>query len=372
MDRGLYIHIPFCKSKCLYCDFNSYSGKTGLMAGYAQALAGEIRETAAGGIKSVFIGGGTPTYLPLEGWRLLADALQGLDLRQGAEFTVEANPGTFDEEKLRFLRELGVNRLSIGLQAVQDSHLRAIGRIHSYGEFLEGFRKARALGFCNINVDLMFGLPGQTLEDWKESLETIAALEPEHISCYSLIIEEGTEFWRLHEAGKLQLPEEETEREMYRHALEFLEGQGYRQYEISNFAKPGRECRHNLIYWELGEYYGCGAGAHSFVDGVRRSNPEAIEDYISFRSGGCRADGEVHRNTLEDSIEEFMFMGLRKTSGVELADFRERFGRDMLEVYGDTIRKFESRDLLRLKDGRLVLTRKGIELSNSVMCEFIL
>jgi len=372
MDRGLYIHIPFCKSKCLYCDFNSYSGKADLMAEYAEALAREIRETATDGIKTIFIGGGTPTYLPLECWRLLADALRGLKIREGAEFSVEANPGTFDEEKLKFLRKLGANRLSIGLQAVQDSHLRGLGRIHSFGEFLEGYRKAREAGFGNINVDLMFGLPGQTLEEWKESLETIAALEPEHLSCYSLIVEEGTEFWRRDQEVSLELPDEETERDMYRFAVEFLARKGYRQYEISNFAKPGRECRHNLIYWGLEEYYGCGAGAHSFVDGVRMSNPAGIEDYIAFVKGEGGAGRETHRNTEEDCMEEFMFMGLRKTSGVELADFRERFGRDMKDVYSDVIEKFESRGLLKIEEGRLALTPKGIELSNSVMCEFIL
>jgi oxygen-independent coproporphyrinogen-3 oxidase len=372
MDRGLYIHIPFCKSKCLYCDFNSYSGRSDLMADYADALAREISESASGGIRTIFIGGGTPTYLPLEGWQVIGEALRGLEITEGAEFSVEANPGTFDLPKLIFLRSLGANRLSIGLQAVQDSHLRGIGRIHSFREFLDGFWKAREAGFRNINVDLMFGLPGQTLEDWKESLETIADLEPEHISCYSLIIEEGTEFWRRHEEGSLELPDEEVEREMYRHAVSFLAEKGYLQYEISNFAKPGRECRHNLIYWDLDEYYGCGAGAHSFVGGVRRSNPEGIEDYISFMKGEGAAGWETHRNSPEDSIEEFMFMGLRKIGGVELADFRERFGRDMLEVYGGVISKFESRGLLRLEEGRLSLTSKGIELSNSVMCEFIL
>lgn len=372
MDNGLYIHIPFCKSKCLYCDFCSYSGKSGLMTDYSKALAGEIREEASNGrIKSVFIGGGTPTYLSLYGWNIIGEALGGLNLMEGAEFTVEANPGTFDGEKLRMLKEMGVNRLSIGLQAVQDGHLKRLGRIHTYEEFLKGYRTARQLGFENINVDLMFGLPGQSLEDWKESLQKIAALDPEHISCYSLIIEEGTEFWKQYEEGNLKLPNEETERDMYRHTLEFLREKGYSQYEISNFSKPGKECRHNLIYWDLGDYIGCGAGAHSFVNGVRSSNPAVIEEYIGLMDGTGPVKREVHENTAKDTMSEFMFMGLRKTAGIGLADFRERFGQDIYSVYGDVIRKFESRGLLCAKDGRIRLTAKGIELSNSVMCEFV-
>ena len=372
MDRGLYIHIPFCKSKCLYCDFCSYSGMSGLMTDYSKALAGEIAEAAVDGIKSIFIGGGTPTYLSLEGWGIIGEAIGRLNLMEGAEFTVEANPGTFDEEKLKALMDMGANRLSIGLQAVQDSHLKRLGRIHTYGEFLKGYRTARKLGFGNINVDLMFGLPGQSLEDWKESLKKITELDPEHISCYSLIIEEGTEFWRLFEEGSLQLPDEETERAMYRHTLEFLREKGYSQYEISNFSKPGKECRHNLIYWNLEEYIGCGAGAHSFVDGVRLSNPSGVEEYIGFMEGGGPGKREVHENTAEDTMEEFMFMGLRKTAGIGLPDFRERFGQDIYQVYGDVIRKFEGRGLLVAEGGRIRLTDKGVELSNSVMCEFIL
>lgn len=372
MDRGLYIHIPFCKSKCLYCDFCSYSGMSGMMTDYAEALAKEIGEAAGCGIKTIFIGGGTPTYLSLKGWGILGHAIGRLDVKEGAEFSVEANPGTFDEEKLKVLRGLGVNRLSIGLQAVQNSHLKSLGRIHSYGDFLEGYRTGRRLGFDNINVDLMFGLPGQTLADWKESLHKIAELDPEHISCYSLIIEEGTEFWSRYEEGSLQLPDEETERDMYRYTLEFLKEKGYRQYEISNFSKPGKECRHNLIYWNLEEYIGCGAAAHSFVDGVRCSNPPVIEEYIGFMQGKGPGKREIYENSVEDTMEEFMFMGLRKTSGVEMSEFGRRFGRDVFDVYGDVIRKFENRGLLTLKEGRIMLTAKGIELSNSVMCEFIL
>jgi oxygen-independent coproporphyrinogen III oxidase len=306
----------------------------------------------------------------LEGWRIIGEAIGRLNIRGDAEFSVEANPGTFDTEKLEFLKSIGVNRLSIGLQAVQNRHLKNLGRIHSYEEFRSGYRTARQIGFGNINVDLMFGLPGQTMEDWKESLHKIAELDPEHISCYSLIIEEGTEFYRRYEEGNLQLPGEETERDMYRYTLEFLEQKGYIQYEISNFSKPGKESRHNLIYWNLEEYIGCGAGAHSFVDGVRFSNPSGIAEYIdSMKSKGAR---EVHRNTAQDTMSEFMFMGLRKIRGIETAEFRERFGEDIYKVYGDVIKKFEGRGLLVAEGGRIRLTGKGIELSNSVMCEFIL
>ncbi len=374
MDRGLYIHIPFCKSKCLYCDFCSYSGMSGLMTDYSKALAKEIARTDGSAINTIFMGGGTPTHLSLEGWGIIGEAIVQLNIRGDAEFSVEANPGTFDTEKLKFLKGIGVNRLSIGLQAVQNRHLKNLGRIHSYEDFLSGYRAARQIGFSNINVDLMFGLPGQTIEDWKESLHKIAELDPEHISCYSLIIEEGTEFYRRYEEGSLQLTDEEIERDMYRYTLEFLEQKGYIQYEISNFSKPGKESRHNLIYWNLEEYIGCGAGAHSFVDGVRLSNPQGIAEYIdSIQSKGEGAEaGEVHRNTTQDTMSEFMFMGLRKISGIDTAEFRRRFGEDIYKVYGDVIRKFEGRGLIAAEDGRIRLTGIGIELSNSVMCEFIL
>ncbi|MHC1720802.1 MAG: radical SAM family heme chaperone HemW [Clostridiaceae bacterium] len=372
MDKGLYIHIPFCKSKCLYCDFCSYSGKENLMMDYSKALGKEIRSIGDCGIKTIFIGGGTPTYLSLDGWEILGGSLKGLKLAEGAEFTVEANPGTFDKNMLGFLKSLGVNRLSIGLQAVQDSHLKNLGRIHTWEEFLKSYKIAREMGFNNINVDLMFGLPKQTTYEWKESLEAVADLEPEHISCYSLIIEEGTEFFRRYEEGQLQLPEEDAEREMYRYTLDFLKARGYGQYEISNFSKPGRECRHNLIYWDLEEYIGCGAAAHSYSEGKRWSNCTSIGDYIAFIDGmenGCR---EIHANSEKDDMEEFMFMGLRKINGISFNDFKARFGRDAHEIYGNVINKYLESNLLRIENGRLMLTGKGIELSNSVMCEFIL
>jgi len=371
MDKGLYIHIPFCKSKCLYCDFCSYSGKENLMMDYSKALGKEIRSIGHCGIKTIFIGGGTPTYLSLDGWKILGDSLKGLKLGEGAEFTVEANPGTFGKDMLEFLKGLGANRLSIGLQAVQDSHLKNLGRIHTWEEFLKGYRIAREMGFHNINVDLMFGLPKQTIDEWKESLEAVADLEPEHISCYSLIIEEGTEFFSLHEKGLLELPGEDAEREMYRYSLDFLKSRGYGQYEISNFSKPGRECRHNLIYWDLEEYIGCGAAAHSYSEGKRWSNCQVIEDYNEYMAGAENHCREVHVNTKKDDMEEFMFMGLRKISGISTRKFKERFGADIFDVYGDVIEKYLGNGLLSIKNGRLMLTGRGIELSNSVMCEFI-
>jgi len=371
MEKGLYIHIPFCKSKCLYCDFCSFSGKEGLMLNYTKALAKEIGSIGDCTIKTIFIGGGTPTYLSLDAWGILGTSLKNLSITQDAEFTVEANPGTFSKDLLGFLKGMGVNRLSMGLQAVQDSHLKNLGRIHNWEEFLKGYKIAREMGFDNINVDLMFGLPKQTLIEWKESLEAVADLEPEHISCYSLIIEEGTEFFRRYEEGRLELPEEDTEREMYRYTLDFLKSRGYGQYEISNFSKPGRECRHNLIYWNLEEYIGCGAAAHSYTDGMRYSNCTVIENYVEYMAGaenGCR---QIHVNTKKDDMEEFMFMGLRKIKGISIRKFQERFGAGIFDVYGDVIEKYLKNGLMSMEKGNLMLTARGIELSNSIMCEFI-
>jgi oxygen-independent coproporphyrinogen-3 oxidase len=369
---ALYIHIPFCKKKCLYCDFPSYGGREDLMCNYSRALAEEIGTVGRRNIKTIFIGGGTPTYLSLKAWNNICEAVEKLNLEDNLEFTVEGNPGTFTEEKLCFLKNMGVNRLSIGLQAWQNSLLKRIGRIHSVDDFLEGYKMAERLGFSNINVDLMFGLPGQTLEDWKESLKNVVKLDPRHISCYSLIVEKGTPFYSMYKNHGLKLPQEEEERQMYYFTLEFLYKSGYNQYEISNFAKNGSECRHNLVYWNLEPYIGCGSSAHSYVNGYRYRNTLDIEEYIHQGRSGHFVKLDEHKNSIYDDMEEFMFMGLRKTRGISMSDFEGRFHRNIYSVYGDIIDEYTKKGLLVVDEDDMYLNKRGLEVSNSVMCEFIL
>ena len=371
--KSLYVHIPFCKQKCFYCDFPSFSGKETLINDYLNSLEKEldlrVGDTA---INTIFIGGGTPTYLNLEALIKLKTIMKKVNLKSDGEFTVECNPGTLNEEKLNVLKDMGVNRLSIGLQAVQDRLLKEIGRIHSYKEFKENFILARNLGFNNINVDLMFALPDQSLEDLDETLKTIIDLKPEHISCYSLIVEEETVFYKLFDDGKLNLPNEDLEREMYLRALRILKQSGYNQYEISNFSKPGYECRHNIVYWSLYDYIGIGSGSHSYIDEKRISNYTSIEKYIKFMMENGNAIEEVFENSIKDDMEEFMFMGLRKIEGINKGEFKERFKKEIHEVYGEVISTHIKNKLLVEDEEKIYLTTYGIEVSNYVMKDFIL
>ncbi|WP_346930322.1 radical SAM family heme chaperone HemW [Clostridium sp.] len=370
---GLYIHIPFCKMKCHYCDFPSYSGKESLMIDYAKALSEEIKISCQDKIIStIFIGGGTPTYLCIEGWKIIEKSIRGLNrIDEGFEFTVEGNPKTFNEEQLKIFKAMGVNRISMGLQAVQQCHLTSLGRIHSLEDFKHSYEMLRDFGFNNINVDLMFGLPNQSIDQWKETLSKVVELKPEHISCYSLIIEEGTKFFNLYEKDKLILPSEDAERDMYAEAINFLEVEGYHQYEISNFAKDRLECKHNKIYWNLESYIGCGSSAHSYVNGVRYRNEEKIETYIMSMENKKSAVVESNANSLKDDIEEFMFLGLRKIKGISIEEFNRRFNISIFEKYNEVIDKHVKLNLLILEGDRLYLTKRGIELSNQVMADFI-
>lgn len=368
---SLYIHIPFCKNKCLYCDFPSYHGKKQLMNEYIEELCREIKFRAKKEIGTIFIGGGTPTYLDVSDIEKLGDTIKNLNLSKELEFTVEGNPGTFTKEKLIAFKNMGVNRLSIGLQAYQNYLLGNIGRIHTVEDFISSYHLAREIGFNNINVDLMFGLPGQSMEMWLETLNKIINLNPEHISAYSLIIEEGTPFYEMYLKEELSLPGEELEREMYEAAKKILKENSYYQYEISNFSKKGKECMHNLVYWNLEEYIGCGSAAHSFIDDKRISNVETIEDYIKRMKFESNAVKDIHINSENETIEEYMFMGLRKIDGISLRKFRERFNRDVYEMYKEVIEKFIGNGLLIRDEDYLKLSSKGIELSNVVMQEFL-
>lgn len=370
---SLYIHIPFCKQKCLYCDFPSYSGKENVMIDYAKALVKDIEDSVGQKeVSTIFIGGGTPTYLSLEAWRIISKAVDKINKSTNLEFTVECNPGTITDKELELFKSIGVNRLSIGLQAWQDNLLKKIGRIHNIREFKDSFNLSRSLGFNNINVDLMFGLPDQTLDNWKETLSNIVKLNPEHISCYSLIIEEGTFFYEMYNKNKLKLPNEEVERNMYNYTLNFLKQNGYSQYEISNFAKSGRECKHNLVYWNLGEYIGCGSASHSYINGMRYFKTRNVEKYIDEVNNIKVIKEGLHKNSVKDDMEEFMFMGLRKIEGISIGDFYNRFNIDIYSIYGPIIQNYLKQNLLIIKDGRLFLSKRGIEVSNSIMCDFIL
>lgn len=370
---SLYIHIPFCKQKCFYCDFPSYARLEDLKEDYVKALCKEIKNKASKyRIKSIFIGGGTPSYLNEDEIEQILNKISKLDLEDNIEFTMECNPGTLTEEKLKIMLKGGVNRISMGLQAVQNSILKEIGRIHTFKVFEENYNLAREIGFKNINVDLMFGLPNQSIEEWEESLRKIASLKPEHISAYSLIIEEDTGFYKLWENNKLLLPNEEEERIMYSKTKEILESYGYKQYEISNYAKEGYECYHNKVYWKCEEYLGLGSASSSFINERRIKNIEDVKTYIERINKNESIIDEVIENKNKDNIEEFIFMGLRMLEGINLSEFKNKFNTNIEDIYKEVIEKNIKNNLLIIENNRLKLTSKGIELSNSVMSDFII
>lgn len=372
-EVALYIHIPFCKQKCFYCDFPSYARKDDLMSDYIEALLIELKEKIKGyKVRSLFIGGGTPSYLNEENLRELMKVIKNINFVENAEKTIECNPGTVSEEKFNIMKDGGINRLSFGLQTTKNNLLKGIGRIHTFEAFKDNYKLARSVGFNNINIDMMFGLPNQSVKDWTESLEEVAKLNPEHISAYSLIIEEGTPFYKLYNEDKLKLPSEEEEREMYKKCKDILIENGYHQYEISNYAKEGKECLHNEVYWMCDEYIGVGASSSSYIDGKRIKNIDDLREYIKRIGNGESIVDEEIINTKNDDIEEFMFMGLRMNCGIEEEVFKRRFNTNVDDIYKDVIEGNINKGLLERKRGRIYLTDKGIELSNMVMSDMIL
>lgn len=374
MDRlGLYIHIPFCEKKCYYCDFASYSGKKALVVPYLNALAKEIEAKAKDRrFDTIFIGGGTPSYLSAYELEILSGILAGVSRTEDCEFTMECNPGNITKEKAEVLKTMGVNRISIGLQSSNDTLLMDIGRIHTFREFRENFLMLRNSGFNNINIDIIYGLPRETLDMLEKTLEDAALLIPEHISCYSLIIEENTQFYERRRRNTLSLPDEDTEDAMKDLVRSKLKELGYLRYEISNYAKEGYECRHNRLYWEFGEYIGCGAAAHGFTDGFRRENIRTVEGYIRAIETAGDPSVRVYENSREDSIEEFLFMGMRLVEGISLNNFRNRFSEDLMDIFGDEIRKHIKSGLLVIEGDRMRFTEKGMDLSNHVLSDMIL
>lgn len=372
-EVSLYIHIPFCKQRCFYCDFPTFSGKDHLREEYVDALIKEIRDKCTKYlIKTIFIGGGTPSYLGENELEKLLKTVSELNLSKNIEYSMECNPGTVNEEKLKIMKKYGVNRISFGLQSCNDELLKNIGRIHTFKEFLENYKLARKIGFDNINIDLMYGLPNLTIEVWKDTLEEICKLKPEHISAYSLIIEEGTVFYNLYEKDKLKLPSEDDERIMDKMTKDILINNGYHQYEISNFSLKNRECEHNKVYWSLDEYIGVGSASSSYINGYRLTNESNIGEYIRRVKSNEDTVVDKYKNLREDEIEEFIFMGLRMLSGIDLLKFNRKFGADIYSIYKNVIEKNIDDGLLIINKDRMYLTTKGVELSNRVMSDFIL
>ena len=370
----LYIHIPFCVKKCAYCDFLSGPSDEKSRERYVELLCEEIQvcrgKVEEYQVSTVFFGGGTPSVLQGEQIKRIMETLRKVFVFEtDAEISMEMNPGTVTSEKLVAYREAGINRLSIGLQSVQDEELKLLGRIHTYDEFLHSYELARKAGFENINIDLISAIPGQTVSSWAETLKTIVELEPEHISAYSLIIEEGTPFFEKYGEGFGQemLPSEDEEREMYRQTKQILHEAGYERYEISNYAKEGRECRHNIGYWERAPYLGFGIGAASLFEETRSANPSNIEEYRTSFEKKFQAE----KLSVEEQIEEFMFLGLRMMKGISKQKFAEAFGKEIEEIYGKQIERLKKAELLEENDDRIYLTEKGIDISNSVLVEFM-
>lgn len=374
----LYIHIPFCVRKCAYCDFLSFPATERAHETYVAKLIEEIYGQSAGFqdycVTSIFLGGGTPSILSADLMRDLFEALyQCFDIAVDAEISIEANPGTLTMEKLHMYRTCGINRISIGLQSADDEELKALGRIHCYDDFLKSFQRARQAGFTNINVDLMSALPGQTVQSWKNTLRKVMMLKPEHISAYSLIIEEGTPFYDRYHADQSAFPDEEMDREMYHLTKEIMEAQGFERYEISNYAKPGYECRHNIGYWTGVDYLGLGLGASSYTHGFRYHNVTDIDEYLSLDlSEGGAAARDIQKMSEKEQIEEFMFLGLRMMKGVSGSEFFERFGLNLWSIYGEVFDRLAAQGLLEVRKPEVRLTELGIDVSNMVLSEFLL
>lgn len=378
----LYLHIPFCVKKCNYCDFFSASGTPKEQADYVSAMIQEIQSyqelSGEYEVQTIFLGGGTPSLLtPEQIEKIFTTIYHIFSVNENAEITMEMNPGTVDIEKLRAMKAAGVNRLSIGLQSAQNEELKMLGRIHTYEEFLETWRLTEQAGFKNRNIDLMSALPGQTIESYEDTLSKVLALEPEHISAYSLILEEGTVFYDWYEKGKLdrgawKLPSEEEEYAMGELTIQRLAEAGMHRYEISNYAKPGKECRHNLGYWDRVEYLGIGAGSSSLIKGERFDHIRDRKAYIEkIRNGeSILIDREIL--SVESQMEEFMYLGLRKIVGVSRTGFQNYFGKNVDDVYGKILDKLEEEQLLEFSGNRIRLTHRGMDVSNCVLAEFLL
>ena len=374
---GLYLHIPFCVRKCAYCDFLSFPAEQETMAAYTEGLIREIRAYGAryGGrpVDTVYFGGGTPSLLPPDLLAKIWAALFGaFRIIPGAEVTAEVNPGTLPEGAASFAEAIPVTRVSIGLQSDDPELMEMLGRIHRFPAFLSVYEEFGRLGITDRNVDLMFGLPGQTLAGIEKTLRHVLELSPSHVSAYSLMVEEGTPIAKRIAEGGLVLPPEDTERAMYHRLTEMLAEAGLRRYEISNFALPGRESRHNLRYWRREEYLGLGLGAASFADGIRYTNPRDLREYLAYADDPGTLRRDIEKIGRREAMEEMMFLGLRTAEGVSDAAFREAFGCGIVDIYGGLPQRLAKEGLMICENGRYVLTDRGIDISNTVLASFLL
>ena len=371
-ELGIYIHIPFCKQKCLYCDFISFANKEKMQKEYIEALKKEIENWKVNNkdyeIKTIYIGGGTPSYIDS---KYLIEVLESVGSAES--ITIEVNPGTITKQKLIDYKEAGINRLSIGLQSTNNDLLKQIGRIHNYQDFLQTYNLAREIGFSNINVDLMIGLPNQSILDIKSTLEEICKINPEHISVYSLIIEEETPLQKLINSGEIKLPNEESERQMYWYVKNYLELNGYKHYEISNFAKLGFESKHNLDCWNQKEYIGFGLAAYSYIDGKRFGNISNIEKYIQ----NCN-NNDFEKNRIIEEIQnksqkmnEYMILGLRKVDGISIQKFENKFNENPIMIYKKELQKLHEEKLVIIDGDIIKLSNKGLDFANIVWEEFV-
>lgn len=373
----LYIHIPFCVKKCLYCDFLSFSVDEDIIGQYIKALMSEIyaRKNDDAVVDTIFFGGGTPTLVDDVYIRKIMECIrQSFNISENAEISIEGNPGTITKSKAKAYVEAGINRVSIGLQSANDLELRKLGRIHTYEQFLYSYDVLRNEGISNINIDIMSGLPGQSMDSYTDTLYRVCSLEPEHISAYSLIIEENTPFYDMYGGGNenCEFLSEEEERQEYYTTKEILKNAGYMRYEISNYAKQGYECRHNTGYWERVPYLGLGLGASSLYDGKRFNNTQDMKKYIENASRCDLISENVTRLTEGDSMEEYMFLGLRMMKGVSFSGFYKEFGKSIYDVYGEVIKKYSNAGMMKVNDDALMLTDKGIDVSNVIFADFLL
>lgn len=370
-DIGIYIHIPFCVHKCNYCDFNSYAGMEDTIEAYFSALIREIRTFSRArrlNADTVYLGGGTPSCVDTKYIAAVLDEIfSDFNIKKKSEISMECNPGTVTGRELSALRGAGINRLSIGLQSTDDKMLAALGRIHSLRDFEDCFSAARGAGFDNISADLMYGLPNQTAEHWRRTLERAAAFGAEHLSCYSLKIEEGTPFYTM----GVTVPDDDTVADMYAECVEFLGKCGYARYEISNFAKSGFESRHNLKYWRCDDFIGFGAGAYSCMNGSRFSNIRNVDGYI--RSVNSKGNAVENTSALEksDRMSEFVFLGLRCEKGIDVREFARRFGCDIFDVYREPLEKYIRLGFIERDDPTLRLSHDAFFVSNTILADFV-
>ncbi|WP_152801310.1 radical SAM family heme chaperone HemW [Alkalibaculum sporogenes] len=374
-DLSLYIHIPFCKQKCYYCDFLSFSNEEDTVSIYFDALNREINNTPNTKdeylVKTIFIGGGTPTYVHFKYIIKVIETIKNnFSVDPEAEISIESNPGTCNIDSLYAYKNIGINRLSIGLQCWQNNLLKNIGRIHTHEEFVNSYINAKQVGFTNINIDLIFGLPNQSISHWMETLYEVCKLEPTHLSCYSLKLEEGTVLYKSNLSNQFTI-DEELDRHMYYYSIEYLNNSGYYQYEISNFAKPNMECNHNLVYWELKPYIGLGLGAHSYFEGYRYSNEENIKQYIHKIQNGDTINTAKMLLSVEDMKAEFIFLGLRKIHGIYDKFYRRMFNSSFFDDYEKEINQLVKEDYIIITDGNLKLSKKGLDFANFVFMSFL-